>query len=257
MFVILSPAKKLDFSNSRSSPPATSPVFPQETSRLVRLAQQFSRKDLGQLMGISKDLADLNYKRFQAFDLKGSGITSKQAVLAFNGDVYVGLDAETLDAEDLAFAQKHVGILSGLYGLLRPLDKIQPYRLEMGTSVSTQRGEKLHDYWKAVLTNRLNEIASGMDSKFIINLASNEYFCAVDTKKLKSPVIQPTFKEVQNGVPRIISFFAKKARGMMARHIIKRRLTTPEGIKSFSMDGYDFSPKLSTETNWVFLRNKK
>jgi len=256
MFVILSPAKKLDFSNSRSSLAATSPIFPQETSKLVRLAQQFSRKDLGQLMGISKNLADLNYKRFQAFDLKGSGTTSQQAVLAFNGDVYVGLDAGSLDAEELAFAQEHLGILSGLYGLLRPLDKIQPYRLEMGTNVSTQHGEKLHDYWKSILTNRLNEIVSDMDSKFIINLASNEYFGAIDTKNLKSSVIQPIFKELKDGTPRIISFSAKKARGMMARHIIKSRLTTPEGIKSFSMDGYNFSPDLSTDTDWVFVRRK-
>lgn len=253
MYTVLSPAKKLDFSAPTKGLSKTKPMFPEDTADLIARARKYSPQDLKRLMGISEDLATLNTERFKAFDLDGKGET-KQAALAFAGDVYVGLDAPSLDKGDLKFAQSHVGILSGLYGLLRPLDAIQPYRLEMGSRVDTDRGNNLYDFWDDRLTEAVTKMVKKSKTSALINLASNEYFSAVRAKNLTCPVIQPVFKEIKDGKAKVLSFLAKKARGTMARHIIEERINEPEALKDFAVDRYKFDAKASTETTWVFTR---
>ena len=253
LLALLSPAKKLDFAPAPAFAKPTTPVLMKNTALLAARAKKFTRDDLRRLMDISPKLADLNYQRFQAFDLAG-GTESKPAIYAFNGDVYMGFAAKTLDKDDIAFAQKHVAILSGLYGLLRPLDAIQPYRLEMGSRVDTERGKDLYAFWREDLTAHLNTVTAKLKNPTIINLASGEYWGAVDGKALQAPVVQAAFKEIKGGKATIVSFLAKKARGLMARYIVQNRLTTPEDIKSFDVDGYAFDPKASNKTQWVFSR---
>ena len=252
MYAVLSPAKRLTVADAPSGVKVTKPQLMKHTEELAVRAKKYTRADLRRLMGISADLADLNYQRFQAFEPTTKGTTA--AALTFNGDVYQGLQADSLSAEDLAFAQDHVGILSGLYGLLRPLDGIHPYRLEMGTSVNTKRGEDLYDFWQNDVTKLVNKQLKKAGAPALVNLASNEYFSAVDTKALSAPVITPVFKDVKDGKARVLSFFAKKARGTMARAIIKKRLTDPEQLKKTTIDGYKFKSSLSTDTQWVFTR---
>ena len=204
-------------------------------------------------MGISENLAVLNVERFKAFDLSGKGET-KQAALTFAGDVYMGLDANSLNKEDLAFAQKHIGILSGLYGLLRPLDSIQPYRLEMGARVDTKRASNLYEFWDGTVTDAIAGMVTQSKTKALVNLASNEYFSVIDKKALDLPVIQPVFKEIRDGNAKVYSFLAKKARGLMARYIVQERINKPECLKEFSAERYKFDPKASTDMRWVFSR---
>lgn len=253
MYTVLSPAKKLDFSTTALRLSKTKPLFQGDTVELVKRARTFSPQDLKRLMGISDKLADLNAERFKAFDLNGKGET-KQAALAFAGDVYMGLDAKTLDKNDLAFAQKHVGILSGLYGLLRPLDAIQPYRLEMGSMLDTKRGSNLYEFWDGTITKAVEEMVKKSKTNTLINLASNEYFSAVNAKNISVPVIQPVFKELHNGKAQVYSFLAKKARGLMARFIVQERINTPEDLKAFAVDRYRFDAEASNEVLWVFCR---
>lgn len=253
MYTVLSPAKKLDFSPAAKGLRKSKPLFPDDTAELVKRARKFTPQDLKRLMGISENLATLNAERFRAFDLEGKGAT-KQAALAFAGDVYLGLDANSLSKDDLTFAQKHVGILSGLYGLLRPLDAIQPYRLEMGSRVDTKRGSDLYAFWDGAITETVADQVKKSKSKVLINLASNEYFSAVNAKGLDCRIIQPVFKEVHNGKPKVLSFLAKKARGLMARHIIQERINSPEALKDFAVDRYRFDDTESTENRWVFCR---
>ncbi|MEQ9111114.1 MAG: peroxide stress protein YaaA [Rhodospirillaceae bacterium] len=252
MYTVLSPAKKLDFTPVKGLT-KTKPLFPDDTAELIGRAQKFKPQDLRRLMGISEDLATLNVERFHAFDVSGKGET-KQAALTFAGDVYVGLEASTLDKEDLAFAQSHVGILSGLYGLLRPLDGMQPYRLEMGTRVDTERGETLYQFWNGIVTDMVAKMVAKSKTKTLVNLASNEYFSAVQAKDLDFPVVQPVFKEIKDGKAKVISFLAKKARGLMARHIIENRINEPDDLKAFAVDRYKFDAKASTDKQWVFTR---
>jgi cytoplasmic iron level regulating protein YaaA (DUF328/UPF0246 family) len=253
LFALLSPAKKLDFGPAPAFAKPTTPVLAKGTALLAARAKKFTREDLRRLMEISPKLADLNYERFQSFDLTGGG-ESKPAIYAFNGDVYMGFEAKTLTKDDIAFAQQHIGILSGLYGLLRPLDAIQPYRLEMGSKVDTARGKDLYAFWREDLTAHINGVTAKMKTPTVINLASGEYWGAVDEKALKAPVIQAVFKEIKNGKASIVSFMAKKARGMMARYIVQHRLTKPEEIKAFDSGGYAFDPKTSDKNTWVFSR---
>ena len=253
MYTVLSPAKKLDFSAPAKGLTKTKPLFPDDTIELVKRARKFTPQDLKRLMGISDNLATLNSERFKAFDTAGKGET-KQAALAFAGDVYLGLDANSLTKDDLTFAQKHIGILSGLYGLLRPLDGIQPYRLEMGSRVDTKRGANLYDFWDGAITEALASQIKKSKTKVLINLASNEYFSAVDEKSLDVPIIQPVFKEIHNGKAKVYSFLAKKARGAMARHIVQERLNTPEDLKTYALDRYKFDKSASTDNRWVFTR---
>lgn len=256
LYALLSPAKKLDFAPLPTDAKATAPALMGQAGTLAKRAKKYTANDLKRLMDLSPKLADLNYRRFQAFDLKNGGET-KPAIYAFNGDVYVGLDAKTLSAADIKYAQEHIGILSGLYGLLRPLDAIQPYRLEMGTAVNTDAGEDLYDYWQETLTAHLNGIAAKLKKPVIVNLASEEYWSAVDAKNLKAPVVQCVFKEAKDGQARIVSFFAKKARGLMARYIVQERIETPEGLKAFNTAGYAFAPKASSDAVYVFTRKAK
>lgn len=253
LFALLSPAKRLDFTPPPDFAKPTQPALLKEAAALAMRAKKFSRHDLQKLMGISPKLASLNFDRFQSFDPKNKKNT-KPALFAFAGDVYVGLESKTLGERDMKFAQKHIGMLSGLYGLLRPLDAIQPYRLEMGSPVQTERGRDLLAFWQDTLTAHINAVTAKMKKPVIVNLASNEYWRAVDTTKLKAPVIQCTFKEVKDGKTNILSFYAKKARGLMARAIVDNRWTDSIDLKGFKSGGYRFDPKTSTKDEWVFSR---
>ncbi len=253
MLIVLSPAKRLDFTEADPGLPATERRFLEDTASLARTARARSVSELRQLMGISDDLARLNRERFQAFD--PDSLDGVQAVFAFAGDVYEGLRARELDAPSLGWAQDHVRILSGLYGLLRPLDRIQPYRLEMGTRLKTRRGSSLYDFWGDRISACLNADALGQGRRTVVNLASQEYFGAVDARALKLPVVTPQFRESKDGESRIISFFAKKARGGMTRFAIDERIERAEDLKAFDRDGYRFDKAASSETDWIFIRS--
>jgi len=252
LLIVLSPAKRLDFTEAIDAP-ATSRRFVEETASLAKTTRRLTRADLRKLMSISDKLADLNRERFQAFDPESED--GVQAAFAFAGDVYEGLKARDLDAASLAFAQDHLRILSGFYGLLRPLDRIQPYRLEMGVRLKTRRGSSLYDFWGDRISKQLNEDAQGQADPTLINLASQEYFGAIDAKALKLPVVTPHFREQKDGESRIISFFAKKARGAMARFAVDERLEKADDLKAFDRDGYRFDKAASTETDWIFIRS--
>ncbi len=253
MLIVLSPAKRLDFTEADPALPASERRFLEDTASLARTARARSVSELRQLMSISDDLARLNRERFQAFDPDSLG--GVQAVFAFAGDVYEGLRARELDAASLGWAQDHVRILSGLYGLLRPLDRIQPYRLEMGTRLKTRRGSSLYDFWGDRISTCLNADAAGQGRRAVVNLASQEYFGAVDARALKLPVVTPQFRESKDGESRIISFFAKKARGSMTRFAIDERIDRAEDLKAFDRDGYRFDKAASSETEWIFTRS--
>jgi uncharacterized protein len=253
MLIVLSPAKSLDFAPAAQGIPVSMPRLADETASLARVTKRLKARDLSDLMHISPALAALNVERFKAFDAHAQDEGTKQAVLAFNGDVYRGLDATTLDTDGLAFAQDHVRILSGLYGLLRPLDAIMPHRLEMGTKLVTRRGESLYDWWGSKIARLLKADMEATGGP-LINLASIEYFGAVDRRALNAPVITPHFKEFKNGKAKIISFYAKAARGRMARYVIDHRITDVDALKGFNWDGYAYEAGTSTSTDWVFTR---
>ncbi|MBA4804029.1 MAG: peroxide stress protein YaaA [Brevundimonas sp.] len=253
MLIVLSPAKRLDFTEPDPAIPATERRFVDETTALTRTARRQTQAELRRLMSLSDDLARLNQERFRALE---PAATDKgvQAALAFAGDVYQGLDARTLDRPALGWAQAHVRILSGLYGLLRPLDRIQPYRLEMGTRLKTRRGANLYDFWGDRISKQLNADAEGHADPTLVNLASQEYFGAVDARALKLPVVTCHFREARDGSSRIVSFFAKRARGSMARFAAESGLERVEDLKAFDRDGYRFDEALSSATDWIFIR---
>lgn len=250
MQVVISPAKRLDWAPVEGLA-VTTPAFQDDANHLADFARKLRVPELQKLMGISENLAKLNAGRFADFAPASTSDNAKAAALAFAGDTYAGLEAATLDADDLRWAQDHLRILSGLYGLLRPLDAIQPYRLEMGSRLKTDRGKTLYDYWGGRLSQALNALPGAV----LINCASQEYFGAVDLGVLEKRVITPVFLEERNGEAKIVSFFAKKARGAMARFIIERRLNAPDGMKDFDSGGYRFSADLSDTDRWVFLRD--
>ena len=256
MLMLISPAKKLDFESETSLSVHSQPQFIESANTLAVSARKLSRTQLAQSMKISDNLADLNYKRFQSFKPPFDLGNAKQAALVFNGDTYVGLQAQIFDEKDFSFAQDHLRILSGLYGILRPLDLIQPYRLEMGARFSPPNKKDLYDFWAEQLTDAINNELSTHKDQSIINLASNEYFKAIKTKQLNGRLVTPVFKDRKNGNYKIISFFAKKARGMMARYIIENQLKDVEGIKHFDKSGYYYSAEQSTKDQWVFLREE-
>ncbi|RUS63407.1 peroxide stress protein YaaA [Pseudorhodobacter sp. E13] len=251
MLTVISPAKRLD---DKASLPAgfttTQPEFAADAVVLAGVAQKLSANRLRKLMDISQPLAELNANRFASF----ADAPEKPAALFFAGDTYAGLEAKTLDPDALTWAQDHLRILSGLYGLLRPLDAIKAYRLEMGSKLKNPRGADLYAYWRATLAPALNAAAAQTDARALVNCASVEYFGAVDTKALALPVITPTFLEDKNGEAKIVSFFAKKARGAMARFIAENHLSDPESLKDFKTGGYTYQPHRSTPDNPVFLR---
>jgi cytoplasmic iron level regulating protein YaaA (DUF328/UPF0246 family) len=252
MLIVLSPAKRLDWSETGLQ--TTEPVFPREAATLAGHARQLTLGDLKSLMGLSDDLARLNRDRFRAFIPAPDPGSTRPAIRAFAGDTYVGLDARSLDSESLDWAQDHLRILSGLYGLLRPRDAIQPYRLEMGSRLRTRRGAKLYDFWGDRIARALNEAAGAIGTDVILNCASQEYFGAVDRKRLGLRVLTPTFLEDRDGEGRTIGLFAKRARGAMARFVIDRRITDPEGLVDFDAMGYRFDPAASAPDAPVFRR---
>lgn len=252
MLIVLSPAKALDFTRPPVSAPLTMPQLTDDTAELAKVTRKLTAADLKRLMSLSESLAKLNRERFQAFDAAADD--GLQAAFAFNGDVYAGLRARELDKKSLAWAQNHVRILSGLYGLLRPLDAIQPYRLEMGTRLKTKRGQSLYDFWGDKVSQALNEAARGHKDKTLVNCASGEYFGAVDRAALKLPVVSCRFLEEKDGERRIISFYAKKARGLMARYAIDNRVDRAAELRGFDVDGYRFAPELSTDEELTFAR---
>lgn len=254
MLAVLSPAKNLDFSPADPALPTTLPVLADDTAELAERTRMLTPGDLRRLMDISDKLADLNHARFQVLGTPDSRRDAKPAALAFAGDTYVGLRAGEMSADDLLWAQGSLRILSGLYGALRPLDRMEPYRLEMGTRLDTHRGKDLYAFWKGRISAVLNEAVDGHAHPVIINLASTEYFRAANDGALSCPVITPVFHEERGDKARVIGLMAKRARGMMARHIILNRLTDPSALKDFSDGGYSFRPEQSDETRWVFAR---
>jgi len=259
VLILLSPAKSLDWSPvPPNTPPASTPELDTDIGVLMRTMKRKKTADLASLMHLSDNLAELNQARYQQMSGAPDDDDGRPAALAFNGDVYKGLSARTLDPAALTWAQAHVAILSGLYGVLRPLDRIEPYRLEMGTRLETRRGASLYDFWgdkiTRVVNRRLAELPS--EERLVVNLASNEYARVVKLKRLKAPYITPVFKELSNGKARVISFFAKKARGMMARAVVEGRFTQAAQLQDFSAGGYRFDPNGSTDTSWLFTRPK-
>jgi len=254
MLLIISPAKKLDFETPSLLHEHSQPEMLDEAEGLIDILRQKDSFQIADLMKLSMKLADLNLARYQQWETPFTPNNAKQAIFAFRGDVYQGMDADSLSAESIGFAQQHLRILSGLYGLLRPLDLMQPYRLEMGTRLANPRGRDLYAYWGDRITEALNEAVRKQGDNILINLASGEYFKSVNAKKLNAEIITPQFKEKRGDGYKIISFNAKKARGQMARFIIEHRLADPEAIKQFDMDGYAFNPALSEGSTWVFSR---
>lgn len=256
MLALISPAKKLDFESKWYVNSFTCPDFLNQSERLVDTVKKLPQNKLQSLMKLSDKLGELNYNRYQSFALPFTKINARPAIAAFRGDTYIGLDADTLLPGDMVYAQKHLAILSGLYGLLRPLDLMQAYRLEMGTKLTNTRGKDLYDFWGNLLTEACNDAVKDHKDKTILSLASNEYIKAIKPKHLNSAFITCHFKELKGEEVKTIGLFAKRARGMMARFIIKNRIESPEGLKKFKESEYEFVDSLSDEENYVFLRGK-
>jgi len=254
MLIIISPAKSLDFETKPTTTEFTTPGFLEESENLVAKLRKMSAKKLSGLMNISADLGKLNYERFQTWHLPFTPENAKQAVLAFNGDVYTGLDAPSLSGEKLKLAQQKLRILSGLYGILKPLDLIQPYRLEMGTKFGVGRAKDLYTFWGAKITKKIQEAIDESGSRILVNLASNEYYKSIDSKKLDAEIVTPAFKDIKNGEYKMISFFAKKARGLMTRFILENEIDNAGDLQAFDAEGYVFNPRLSKQGQPVFTR---
>ena len=254
MLMVISPAKNLDETALNRQLKATHYDFEEDSQELINGLKTLNEFDLMELMKISPKLANLNLDRYNAWNLPFDENNAKQAVMLFKGDVYMGLDAPSMSDEDLDFAQQHLRILSGLYGLLRPLDLMQPYRLEMGTKLKNERGNNLYQFWGEKITDKINDNLSTLNSDVLVNLASIEYFKAVKPKNVKGTIITPIFKDWKGDKYKIISFFAKKARGLMARYVIDNRITNVEDLKNFDYAGYGYSAEMSQGNEWVFTR---
>ena len=256
MLMLLSPAKKLDYDSPVRTTLSSQPLFVEQSVELIDVLRAKSVGDVAKLMSLSEALAQLNVERYAAWEPKFTKTNSRQAALAFNGDVYEGLRAEELSDEQLQWAQDHLVILSGLYGALRPLDLMQPYRLEMGTKLQNPRGANLYAYWGSSIANYLNQRQEGEAAPWVLNLASEEYFKVVDRKVLKAKIVQCVFQDYKNGVWKVISFYAKRARGLMARYVIEHGITEPEALKGFDTDGYAFDASASSADKLVFRRKE-
>ncbi len=255
MLIVISPAKTLDFSNINSGKEHSIPLFLEDAAKLVKIIKKFKPDRLSSLMGISAKLADLNYERFLKWDSEHNITNAKSAIFAFKGDVYIGLEAESLADHQLSYLNRNVRILSGLYGTLRPLDIIKEYRLEMGTALPNPKGSDLYKFWGSKISKQINlDIEQSEGEKVLVNLASNEYFKSLPLKDIKYRIITPTFKEYKNDEYKIVSFFAKKARGLMTRYIAMNNLNQTEDIKLFNLGGYTFNESLSKANEWVFTR---
>jgi len=254
MLIVISPAKTLDYETPPVTPRHTQPAMLKQSRRLIGELRGYSAGDLAGLMKLSEKLAQLNYARFQAWKTPFTAGNAKQAALAMRGEVYGGLDAESLSESDFDYAQQHLRILSGLYGVLRPLDLMQPYRLEMGTRLPNPEGRDLYAFWGERITAEVNRALKAQGDDLLINLASNEYFKAIRPAQLKGRIITPQFKEKREEGYRVIGLFAKRARGLMSRYIIRNRLRDPEPLKAFKAEGYRFSKAHSRDDLWTFIR---
>jgi uncharacterized protein len=255
MLIVLSPAKTLDFSKTKKEYPYSLPIFTKEAAQLIKILKKFKPEDISQLMGISAKLADLNYERFLRWNPDHQPENSKQAVLAFKGDVYEGLQANTLKMDELNYLNKQLRILSGLYGVLLPFDIIREYRLEMGTKLENQKGKDLYQFWGNKISKTIvKAIEESEGEKVLVNLASSEYFKTIDEKNLNYQVITPVFKEFKDGQLQFVSFFAKKARGLMTRFAALEKITKAEDLKFFNHERYHFDTDLSDDRQWVFTR---
>lgn len=260
MLILISPAKTLDYDTPPTTDIFTTPDFLDKSEYLIKALRKLSPPQLSELMGISDKLGDLNFGRYLEWHQPFTPENAKQAVLAFKGDVYTGLEAETLSKKELKWAQDHLRILSGLYGLLRPLDLMQPYRLEMGTSFATKKGANLYEFWGEQITDALNEVLAQQSKPkqakpVLVNLASEEYFKAVKPAKIAAEIITPVFKDLKGGKYKVISFFAKKARGMMTGYIIRNQIKQVDDLKNFDGGGYRYNPAMSSAREWVFTRD--
>lgn len=258
MLIVVSPAKKLDYETDVPIKEHSMPSMLDQSQQLIDILKGYSPQQVAQLMGLSDNLAGLNAARFGEWSVPFTEQNARQAVLAFKGDVYAGMDAYAFKKSDFNFAQKHLRILSGLYGLLRPLDLIQPYRLEMGTKLSNEKGKNLYDFWGGDITDAINSDFVSLKNKqpTLINLASTEYFKSVRKKALNCSVITPVFKDEKAGAFKIVGIYAKRARGLMVNYIVKNRVKEPEDIKGFDIEGYCFNNAMSTDSEWVFIRKE-
>lgn len=257
MLVVVSPAKNLDYESPPTTDNYTQPDMLEQSQILIDKCKKLSVQEIASMMSISDKLASLNAARFGSWQQPFTPDNAKQAVLAFNGDVYAGLQASSFSEADFDFAQQHLRILSGLYGLLKPLDLMQPYRLEMGKKLTTRRGKDLYQFWGTRITEKLNEVLKQQHSDVLVNLASNEYFKSVKKDQLQGRIITPVFKDQKNGQYKVISFYAKKARGMMARYIIQNKLTQVSELKEFDAQGYTYNDQQSSATELVFCRKEQ
>ena len=255
MLALISPAKKLDYDTAPITDKHTLPDFLDHSQQLIEQLKSYAPHELASLMKLSDKLALLNAERYDAWQMPFSPDNAKQAVLAFQGDVYTGMDACNFSPVELDFAQQHLRILSGLYGVLRPLDLMQAYRLEMGTRLVTERGKNLYEFWGNRVTDKINAALVEQGDDIVLNLASIEYFKVIKKRYLNARLITPIFKDYKNGQYKIISFYAKKARGLMCRYMIENHITDSEQLKQFDLGGYQYNPAMSSENDWVFLRN--
>lgn len=256
MLLVISPAKTLDYETPVKIAVHSLPAYLDDSQKLVERARHYSEIDLMEIMDISAKIAALNVERFRDWSTPFTPENARQALLAFKGEVYGGLEASSFSEGDFEFAQQHLRILSGLYGLLRPLDLMQPYRLEMGRRIDNERGKNLYEFWGSIITEGLNEQLQALDSRTLINLASSEYFKAVKPKLLQAEIITPEFKDYKNGQYKMMGVYAKRARGLLSRYIIQNRITEPEAIKVFAEEGYSFNAELTSGNQWVFTRRQ-
>jgi len=254
MLAIISPAKTLDFESKLTTRKGTTPDFVEESDQLIGRLRQYEPAALTKLMKISDNLAELNHRRYHEWTPDFSPTTARPAALAFKGDVYLGLQAQALSERDLTWAQKHLRILSGLHGVLKPLDRIHPYRLEMGTPLCTEKGKNLYDFWGDKVTQALNKDLAEQSNPLLVNLASQEYFNVIDPDAINTEVINIHFKEEKDGKLKFLSFYAKKARGLMARYMIDKRVKTRKALKAFDYEGYAYNEALSSSHDWLFTR---
>ena len=257
MLALISPAKTLDYETALPTDTYTQPRLLQQSQQLIDVCRKLSATEIASLMSVSEKIANLNVERFRDWNADFDFSNARQAMFAFKGDVYTGLDAYDLDDQEIDFAQQHLRMLSGLYGLLRPLDLMMPYRLEMGTKLNNTRGHNLYEFWGDIITDQINQDLANIDAKVLINLASDEYYKSVNEKKIQVEMIKPVFLDQKNGKYKVISFYAKKARGLMARYIIKNKLSQVEQLKAFNSDGYYFDTESSSDKELVFKRDEQ
>ena len=257
MLALISPAKTLDYETALPTDTYTQPRLLQQSQQLIDVCRKLSATEIASLMSVSEKIANLNVERFRDWNADFDFSNARQAMFAFKGDVYTGLDAYDLDDQEIDFAQQHLRMLSGLYGLLRPLDLMMPYRLEMGTKLNNTRGHNLYEFWGDIITDQINQDLANIDAKVLINLASDEYYKSVNEKNIQAEIIKPVFLDQKNGKYKVISFYAKKARGLMARYIIKNKLSQVEQLKAFNSDGYYFDTESSSDKELVFKRDEQ